>query len=469
MVWKMLTEIEKNKLFENKTRIFFLGIGGVSMSSIALAFRRKGHFVSGYDSTPSDTTRMLEENGVHVSYSFCREDYKGIDVVIYTNAIQPTDPVFFYPQSLGITMISRAKALGYLMKSYRHAIGVAGTHGKSTTTGMLSYIFISQDRDPTVFAGAHLPILGGNYCVGQGNDFIFEACEYQDSFLHFFPTVAVVLNVGFDHADYFTDLNDVVSSFQQYLFLVQGDGTAIVNLDDAGAMASAHGYTGKLVTFSQKDPSATVYAKHVHAHKGFYCFDVMYRGKCFASVELGVPGAFNVSNALAAIAAAIELGVSPEAVVNGLKAFHGVRRRFEVRGKLGDAVVIDDYAHHPDEIRATLQVAAAMELEPVTVVFQSHTYTRTRALMDEITLAFEQGCEQVIYTDIYAAREAPIPGVDGRTLAKRTQNGIYLGEDSKVVEYVRRTKKLHQGAIIVMGAGDVVNLTPQILEDPHAH
>ncbi len=435
------------------------------MSSIALAFRRLGNPVAGYDSTPGENTRLLEENGIPVSYEFKREDFFGVGLVVYTNAIRENDPVFLYPKALGIPMIPRATALGYLMKRYRNAIGIAGTHGKSTTTGMLSYIFLTEKRSPTIFAGAHLPVLGGNYQIGEGKDFIFEACEYRDSFLQFHPTVAVVLNVAFDHADYFVDLNDVVSSFSRYLFLVQGEGTAVVNRDDAGAMAAAHGYTGELVTFSVQRSDATVYARHLVCEKGFYRFDVYYKGEFYLHAVLGVPGEFNVSNALAAISAAIVMNVSKEAIVAGLKAFTGVKRRFEVRGKLGDAVVVDDYAHHPDEIRASLGVARSMGFERVTVVFQSHTYSRTKACWGEIVSAFEQGCDEVIYADIFPARESPIEGIDAAHLAKSTANGVYLGDTDAIVKHLRSKKKKQKGILLVMGAGDVVAMTDRLLED----
>lgn len=434
------------------------------MSSIALAFRRLGNPVAGYDSTPGENTRMLQEQGVEVSFEFRREDYLGVGLVVYTNAIKETDPGFLYAKAMGIPMIPRATALGYLMKRYRHAIGVAGTHGKSTTTGMLSYIFLTEERSPTIFAGAHLPILGGNYQIGEGDEFIFEACEYQDSFLQFYPTVAVVLNVAFDHADYFVDLNDVVSSFSRYLFLVQGDGTAVVNLDDAGAMAATCGYTGNLVTFSKEKKEATVCARHLVCDKGFYSFDVYYKGEFCLKAKLGVPGEFNVSNALAAIAASLVMGVSKEAIVTGLRAFGGVKRRFEVRGKLGDAVVVDDYAHHPDEIRATLDVARSMGYERVTVVFQSHTFSRTKACWQEIVSAFEQGCDEVIYADIYPARETPIEGIDAAHLAKATANGLYLGDNKAIVEHLRTKKKKQKGIVLVMGAGDIVSMTDDLLE-----
>lgn len=439
------------------------------MSSIALAFRSLGNPVAGYDSTRSENTALLEEKGVAVSYEFRREDFDGVDLVVYTNAIKESDPVFIYPKSLGIPMITRAAALGHLMKRYRDAVGVAGTHGKSTTTGMLSYIFICEDRSPTIFAGAHLPILGGNYQIGTGKEFIFEACEYQDSFLQFFPTVAVVLNVAFDHADYFLDLNDVVSSFSRYLFLVQGDGTAVINRDDAGARAAAQGYTGRQMTFSKESMDATVCARHLYCDKGFYSFDVYYKGEFYTKVKLGVPGEFNVSNALAAICVAILWGVSKEAIVTGLKAFGGVKRRFEVRGKLGDAVVVDDYAHHPDEIRATLGIARSMGYERVTVVFQSHTFSRTRACFDEICSAFEEGCDEVIYADIYPAREKPIEGINAKALANKTKNGVYLGDNAAIAEHLKNKKRKQKGLIIVMGAGDIVSLTPSLLEVDDAH
>ncbi|MBE6591664.1 MAG: UDP-N-acetylmuramate--L-alanine ligase [Ruminococcaceae bacterium] len=463
----MLIEIEKIKQFENKGKIFFAGIGGVSMSSIALAFKDRGKEVCGYDSTPSAITKMLEENGIKVSYCYDRNDFEGVDLVVYTNAMSDSDPVMLYPKAMGITMVTRATALGYLMKKYQTPIGVCGTHGKSTTTGMLSYIFQLGGRNPTVFAGAELPIYNANYHLGSERDFIFEACEYKDSFLSFFPKHAIVLNVAFDHADYFLDLEDVKKSFARFIDLTADYGSAIINYDDPNCVDMAKGYVGDLLTFSTQNSDCSFFAGNISENKGFYSFDLYYFKELLCRIELGVPGYFNVYNALAAAAGAYIGFAKIEDIVRGLKEFKGVKRRFEVRGELNGAVVVDDYAHHPDEIRATLEMAKKLDYSKVTVIFQSHTYTRTRALFNEITSTFEKLCDSVIYADIYAAREEPIEGVDARSLASKTVNGKYLGSMEKIAAYFKGRKKL-EGLIIVMGAGDIVKLSDMLLEDNDA-
>jgi UDP-N-acetylmuramate--alanine ligase len=300
----MLIEIEKIEQFENKRKIFFAGIGGVSMSSIALAFKSRGKEVCGYDSTPSGTTVMLEENGVKVSYKYDPLDFEGVDLVVYTNAMSENDPVMLYPKAMGIKMVTRAEALGYLMKGYHNPIGVCGTHGKSTTTGMLSYIFEIGNHNPTVFAGAELPIYNANYHLGSDREFIFEACEYKDSFLQFHPKFAIVLNVAFDHADYFTDLEDVKKSFARFIDLTADYGSAIINYDDPNTRDMAKYYKGDLLTFSTKNSDCTFYAGNIKENKGFYSFDFYYFQEFIAKIELGVPGYFNVYNALAAAAGA---------------------------------------------------------------------------------------------------------------------------------------------------------------------
>ena len=459
----MLKEIEDFKLFKNKSKIFFIGIGGVSMSSIAMAFKLMGHEVSGYDAVRSELTSMLASKGIRVSFSFDRRDFDGIDAVICTNAISRDDPVYIYPDSLGIPIFTRAQALGFLMMNYPNPIGVAGTHGKSTTTGMLCSIFIADDRDPTVFSGAELPLIGGYYKLSRSDDFIFEACEYQDSFLSFFPKIAVVLNVAFDHPDYFQSLDDVISSFSRYISLAAHDGIAVVNLDDPGAVCASLGFSGLKWGFSVKDRSAVVFADNVASEGGFFSFDLVFRQKKLLRVRLGVPGKFNVSNALAACAAALYSGIDPKAIALGLEAFTGARRRFEIKGRLKDAVVVEDYAHHPDEINATLSAARSMGFDRIAVVFQPHTFTRTRACWDDICRAFENGCDRVIYADVFPARERPIENIDARHLALCTSNGEYSGDLSSIASKLKKEKNF-SGLLIIMGAGDINALTGMLLE-----
>lgn len=445
---------------EKKPNIYFLGIGGVSMSSLAFTAKRYGCTVAGYDAAESDTTRKLVAEGIPVSYAFDKNGYEGVDLVVYTGAIHEDDVVFSYPVSLGIPMMPRAKFLGLLMKQCKNPIGVSGTHGKSSTTGMLSSIFMhAEDRDPTVMAGAILPELNSTYRLGDGEDFLFEACEYQNSFLDFFPHLAVVLNVEHDHADFFPTLEDVYVSFVKFTNIAK-NGAAIFNRDNKGAVEVASRTEAPCFFFSARE-KADLWCENVKEEKGFYSFDIFVRDGFLCSVKLSVPGEHSVSNALAAASAAYLSGVDAASVRAGLEAFRGVKRRFEYRGNCGKMQVFDDYAHHPDEIRATLLSAKKLGYPHVTVVFQPHTYTRTKAYWPDFLSSLSLA-DEVILADIYAAREKPLPGIDSKLLAEQSDFLNYRGDFKEIAEYLTSCKK--EGLLLIMGAGTIVSLTDMILD-----
>jgi len=326
---------------------------------------------------------------------------------------------------------------------------------------MLASVFLSdRDRSPTVMVGAELSLLNGTWCLGSGEDFLFEACEYQNSFLNFFPHLAVILNVEHDHADFFPTLSDVIDSFVRFADLAK-DGFAVINLDHKGACEVAKKTVSPLFYFSAEQ-KADLWCENLTEENGFYAFDIFTKNGLYTRVSLSVPGRHNVSNALAAASAAFLSGVPQEAVKKGLESFRGVKRRFEYRGKCGKMQVFDDYAHHPDEILATLQMARKLSLGTITVVFQSHTYTRTRAywknFLDALSLA-----DQVIFADIYPAREEPLPGITAENLARESTNGIYLGDRDAIAKYLMNSSA--DGLLIVMGAGDIISLTDRILTE----
>ncbi|MBQ3075055.1 MAG: UDP-N-acetylmuramate--L-alanine ligase, partial [Clostridia bacterium] len=444
---------------EQKPNIFFLGIGGVSMSSLAFTAKRYGCKVAGFDAAESDTTRKLVAEGIPVYGQFNKEHYNGVELVVYTGAIREDDVVFSYPKSLGIPMMPRAKFLGLLMKQCKNPIGVSGTHGKSSTTGMLSSIFLSAEgRDPTVMAGAILPELDSTYRLGSGEDFLFEACEYQNSFLDFFPHIAVILNVEHDHADFFPTLEDVYVSFVKFADIAK-EGYAVFNRDNKGAMVVASRTVTPAFFFSSKE-KADLWCENLREEKGFYSFDIFVQNGFLCSVKLSVPGEHSVSNALAAASAAYLSGVDATHIRRGLEAFRGVKRRFEYRGTCGKMQVFDDYAHHPDEIRATLLSAKKLGYPSVTVVFQPHTYTRTRAYWADFVSSLSLA-DEVILADIYPAREKPIPGIESEILAKDSEALTYRGNFDRISAYLRSSDK--EGLLIIMGAGTIVNLTDLVL------
>lgn len=452
--------MKKLLFLKKKTKLFFLGIGGISMSSLALAAKKWGHEVAGYDAAEGDTTRRLEENGIPVYHAFDPGHYAGVELIVYTGAIRETDPALSYPRSLGIPEMKRAEFLGLMMKESLNPVAVSGTHGKSTTTGMLSGIFLSDEtRDPTILAGAVIPAVGSACRFGDGEDFLFEACEYQNSFLDFFPRISVILNVEHDHADFFPDLQAVKDSFLRFADLTED--SIVVNYDSPAAREVAEKTKRKVYFFSLSEKT-DVHCENLTEKNGFYSFDIIIQDRPFTSVSLHVPGLHNVSNALAAAGAAWLSGVDADSVKKGLEAFGGVKRRFEYRGKCNGMQVFDDYAHHPDEIRATLRSAKKMGFESVTVVFQPHTFSRTKALWEDFTDALS-AADRIILADIYPAREAPIEGITSPELAKAISKGEYLGGFQEIAEELKKSDG--EGILLVMGAGDIVGLTDRLLTE----
>ena len=449
-------------LLSSHPAILFLGAGGVSMSSLALDAKARGCRVIGYDAQKSDVTERLENAGIPVYDSFDKEMYNGVKIVVYTAAIHPDDPVFSYAENEGLYLVRRSEYLGYLTRLSKRAIGVAGTHGKSTTTGMLTSIFLAQEgRDPTVMAGAHLTEIDGMWRRGAGDDFLFEACEYQNSFLDFFPRIALVLNVEHDHADFFKTKEDVIRSFVCYMDLARS-GCTVVNFDNEGARSAAEKTKTPVYYFSEREKK-DLWCENLTEKNGFYSFDAMTPSGLYAHVSLSVPGRHNVSNALGASLVAFLCKIPGEALARGLHQFHGVKRRLEYRGKCGKRPVFDDYAHHPDEIEATLKTVRAMGFTSITVVFQSHTFSRTKAYWDRFISSLSLA-DEVILADIYPAREKPIPGIDAPHLAEAIPKAQYLGDFDQIAKYLlSQTDK--EGALIVMGAGNIVSLTDQILTE----
>ncbi len=456
----MKNQTNSFNFLQEKPNIYFLGIGGVSMSSLACAAKFYGCKVAGYDAAESDTTKKLIAEGIPVAYAFDKAQYEGIELVVYTGAIHDDDVVFSYPKSLGIPMMPRAEFLGLLMKQCKNPIGVSGTHGKSSTTGMLSSIFMHEEkRDPTIMAGAILPELDSTYRIGSGEDFLFEACEYQNSFLDFFPHIAVILNVEHDHADFFPTLEDVYVSFVKFADIAK-NGYAVFNSDNEGAVEVSTRTSTPAFFFSTRK-KADLWCENIREEKGFYSFDIFVRDGFLCSVKLSVPGEHSVSNALAAASAAYLSGVDPKAIRDGLEAFRGVKRRFEYRGTCGKMQVFDDYAHHPDEIRATLLSAKKLGYPRITVVFQPHTYTRTKAYWPDFLSSLALA-DEVILADIYAAREKPLPGIDSKILSEKSDFLTYRGNFDQIAAYLTASKS--EGLLLIMGAGTIVGLTDMILD-----
>ena len=453
-------------IFASPRSVYFIGIGGISMSSLAHIAKNMGCRVGGYDRTPSRLTEVLEADGAAITYELSPAHIENWDVIVYTAAIARDNPelacALEYDEKGEKYCVYRADFLGWLMSGYKNRIGVAGMHGKSTATSMISHIFLAANTDPTIVSGAELSEMGGAYRIGAREHFIMEACEYQDSFLSFTPNIAVVLNIEMDHPDYFADLDQIIRSFCGFLAKA-ADGYAVVNADSDNVRAACEGYAGTLVTFGMSK-GADFTAKNIAFDHGRAGFDIFKKGEFFAHVQLSVTGRHNIMNALASAAAADLCGISPEAIAAGLASFVGAKRRMELRGNVSgiDAEVplYDDYAHHPTEIRATLSGALEMGYERVFAVFQPHTYSRTFELFDGFAEAFEG--VRLVLADIYPAREENVWGVSSEQLAARIDGAVYLPSNAEIAAYLRRELRVGD-MLIVMGAGDIIRLDELLL------
>jgi UDP-N-acetylmuramate--alanine ligase len=440
--------------------LFFIGIGGISMSALAMLSAHEGYAVGGSDRTESRLTRELQEQGIAVYLGHDARHVAAYDAVIYTVAIGEENPEYRAAMDRGLPLISRADYLGYLLSRFHTRVGIAGMHGKSTCTAMCTEIFL-EAADPTVFCGAELPSLGGMPCrIGQAREHaVFEACEYMDSFLDFDPTVAVVLNIGMDHVDYFHSMEQIYDSFNRFAKKTGTDGVLIRNADDAHSRIAFADYTGRQVSFGVES-DADFTARDIVFDQAGTRFDFCHHGEVLCRIELHVSGLHNVTDALAAATAAYLCGLSTDAIVRGLAAFSGAKRRMERKGTLpSGAMVYDDYGHHPDEIRATLAGARRMGYQRILCAYQPHTFSRTAGLLDEFSAAFGDA-DRVFFVDVYAAREENIYGVTSKTLADRVgASATYCGSFEATAEAIAREAR-DGDLVIVMGAGDVFRVFP---------
>lgn len=432
------------------------------MSAIAMILAGKGFRISGYDRTLCEVTDRLEKNGIKVYDDFAPEQLKDCGSVIYSAAFGDDHPIMQAVLKSGKPIYSRADVLGALANLYKNSIAVAGTHGKSTTSGMLGHVLLNAAGcDPTVVVGAVMRDVGSTYRIGNDDNFVFEACEYKDSFLSFFPKIAIVLNIKLDHTDYFTGIEHMRDSFTKYMNNGGPDGYAIYNLDCENCTLAAQGHIGNSITFSAEgNTNADYYAQNIKFNSGFASFDVYKRGEFFLSLKLSAPGEHNISNSLAVIAACDLLGISKTDIVKGIVSFAGVGRRFEYKGSFCGADVYDDYAHHPDEIKVTLDAAKGIARGRVITVFQPHNYSRLRDLFDEFKTSFNN-TDLLILCPLYAAREACGNEVSSELLAKEINGALYFETFDEIKEFLKN--ELTSGdLLLIMGAGDITKLANSI-------
>ena len=441
-------------------RAHLVGIGGVSMCPLAEVLRGMGLQVQGSDMTESDTVRHLRSLGIPVAIGHNAENLGDCDLVIRTAAVHDSNPEIAGAVARGIPVYERAQAWGAIMQRYPNALCVSGTHGKTTTTSMCTHIFMAAEADPTVMIGGTLPLLHAGYRVGQGDTIILESCEYCNSFLSFFPTVAVILNVEEDHLDFFKDLHDIQRSFRQFAELVPEAGSVIVNADNASAMEAVAGIAHPVFTFGLDHP-ADCTASNLQEVDGRPVFDVMVRGEKYAHVELHVYGHHNVLNALAAASAAYVLGLPGRAVEEGLASFTGAGRRFEHKGTYRGAEVYDDYAHHPDELHALFTTAREMGYQRLVVAFQPHTYSRTAKLFDRFVEELKIP-DVAILAEIFAAREQNTLGISSADLCRNVPGAVYCSTLDKVADQLRQVARPGD-LILTVGAGDIYRAGEKLL------
>lgn len=461
--------------FNKPIHIHFIGIGGISMSALARLLLSRGFSISGSDWHASDLTKELEALGIQVMIGQHAENItKNIDLVVYTAAVQEDNEEFCAAKHLDIPLMPRSVLLGQIMKQYPHSVGIAGTHGKTTTTSILSALLLAGDLDPTIAVGGVLDLIGGNLRIGASDYFVAEACEYTNTFLSLYPTDVIILNIEEDHLDFFKDINDIRASFARYVALVPKDGTAYVNAEiedfsslfsDADCQIASYGILdGETSLENLSSPYTYAAANVVYDNRGFGSFDFIAEGKFLGRVQMGLIGRHNVSNALPAIALALKYGVSMETIITALPSFTGTRRRFEYKGTLGGITIYDDYAHHPTEIRATLSSAKCGQKRTITV-FQPHTYTRTKALLTEFAEALSIS-DIVVLAKIYAARETDTLGVSSKTLADeiaKKGKEVYYFETFDEIENFLLQFCSEGDLLITMGAGDIVKVGENLL------
>lgn len=452
---------------QTKEHIYFIGIGGISMSGLAEILASRGHQVSGTDVKETAVTKHLQSLGIHINFEHRAENITDdITLVVYTAAIHDDNPELRAAHEKGIRIMDRAHLLGQIMDEYHDSVAVSGTHGKTTTTSMVSEILLAAEKDPTITVGGILPTIGSNLRIGNSPYFVAEACEYFDSFLQFNPFIAIILNVESDHLDYFKTLENIRRSFHAFAQRVPDKGLLVISEKIDNVEELTDGLTCHVETFGLSEKANWRAENIVHEADGRNSFDVYHNGAFFTTIHLHIPGEHNITNALAAIAASAFLGAAPEDCVKGLHHYTGTERRFQLKGKKDGITVIDDYAHHPTEIKAALAAAQNVQHNTTWCVFQPHTFSRTRFLFDEFGEAFGDA-DEIIIADIFAARETDDGTVSAAQLADRIaqtgKSARYVGDFAAIEAYLREHCKSGD-LLMTVGAGDVYKIGENFLK-----
>ncbi len=441
-------------------KIYMIGIGGIGMSAIAELLLTSGKEISGSDINSSEITKRLIDKGIEIFIGHSAEHIKDMDLVIYTSAVHPDNPEFAKAKELNIPVMDRAEALGLLMKTYKERIAVSGAHGKTTTTSMISMIFEDSGVDPTILVGGMIEELSGNVKVGKNDYMITEACEYKENFLKFHPTLEIILNVDEDHLDYFRDLKHIMDAFGRFTECLPKKGTIVANFDDYNVRVVCSTSDKKTISYGINGDADYKAVNIVYTDKGTPSFEVLKKGEPYGRFELSVPGKHNIYNSLAAIAASDVFGIEMDIIQKRLKSFHSPKRRFEIKHRQNGITIIDDYAHHPSEIKATLEAAERYPHRKIWSIFQPHTFSRTKALLSDFSSSFGKA-DRVVITDIYAAREEDLGQVHSSALANLVkEEGVDVKYISSFEDVARHVAGLAEPGdlILTMGAGDVYKI-----------
>ncbi len=460
-------DVEINNL-DNFKHIHLIGIGGVSMSAIAETLKSWGFKVTGSDLNQSKITDRLNKDGIRTIIGHNLDDCKNADLIIYNAAIPEDDPEMCLAREKNIPTVGRGKFVGFLTKKYKEAICISGTHGKTTTTSMISSCFLEAKLDPSIEVGAYFNMIDGNYRIGKSDYFILESCEYKANFLNFFPDTAVILNIDNDHLDFYKTFENIVKAFQKFASLVNENGLLVANGDDKNCLSLKEYTKAKFETYGIENDKCDYVAKNIEFDdNGFAIFDVYKEGEFFEKIELSVTGKHNVLNSLAAIAVSDYYKISKKDIKEGLKKFTGASRRLEYKGKFGDNIkVYDDYAHHPTEILATYSAVKNKKYHESWVIFQPHTFSRTKTHLDAFAKVLSN-FDHIIVTDIYAAREKDEKIVSSNDLKDKIEKlgkkAEYISSFDDILKEVK-SKAKKDDIIITLGAGTVTNIGPMLVE-----
>lgn len=460
-------DFEINDLKQYK-HIHLIGIGGISMSAIAETLHNWNYTVTGSDLAQSELTDKLNMHGIKTIIGHDLENAKNSDLIIYSAAISDSDPEMVIAKENNIPLIDRGKFVGYLTKLYKETICVSGTHGKTTTTSMLSICFINAQKDPSIEVGAILNSIGGNYRVGNSDYFILESCEYKANFLKFFPKTEIILNIDNDHLDYYKTFDNIVKTFKDFVSILDEDGLLVTNADDKNCFELKNITKSKFISYGIDNIDADFIAKNIaFDNNGFAKFDVYKNNEFYSTIELSVAGKHNILNALACICVCDYYNISKETIKSSLKEFTGAERRLEFKGKLNENVsIFDDYAHHPTEITATANAVKNKTYNKSWVVFQPHTYSRTKSLLGDFAKALSN-FDKLIILDIYAAREQNTFDISSKDLVKKLEENnkeaLYMPDFSEVVSYLKENVN-ENDIIITLGAGTVTQIGPMLLK-----